>query len=120
MNEKILIISFTNLAKDSRVNRQIRFLSKDYKVVAAGTDDPGIEGVQFVHCKLSRFKYFEMIAKAGFFGKYLWRYDSRYWSAKYIKSCLRQLSTVHPSLIIANDIMSLPLATKLSNDAKVR
>ncbi len=44
----ILVISFSDLARDPRVNRQIRFLSERYHVIAAGIADPGVPGVEFI------------------------------------------------------------------------
>ena len=44
----ILVISYSNLATDPRVNRQIRWLSEFYQVIAAGLGDPGVPGVRFV------------------------------------------------------------------------
>jgi len=44
----ILVISYSNLATDPRVNRQIRWLSESYQVIAAGLADPGVPGVRFI------------------------------------------------------------------------
>ena len=43
----VLIVSFSDLANDPRVNRQIRFLSGYYDVVAAGYQSPNISGIDF-------------------------------------------------------------------------
>jgi hypothetical protein len=44
----ILIISFTDLGRDPRVNRQIRFLKDDYNIIAAGTVEPAIDIVRYI------------------------------------------------------------------------
>jgi glycosyltransferase involved in cell wall biosynthesis len=46
----ILVICFTDLARDPRVNRQIRFLagSGKYRVIAAGRADPQVPEVEFI------------------------------------------------------------------------
>ena len=44
----VLVLSFTDLSRDPRVDRQIRFLAPDYRVVAAGTGEPNVRGVEFV------------------------------------------------------------------------
>src|SRR6516162_5481548 len=40
----VLVISFTNLAGDPRVNRQLRWLAGRYRVIAAGLGDPRLDG----------------------------------------------------------------------------
>lgn len=114
---KIIIISFTDLSKDPRVNRQIRFLNGEYEVTAVGTKNPEIEGVKFIDCgRTVRYKgeklrdIFKLLSK---------RYEWYYWSAPHIKECLKKLSNLKTDIIIANDIDSLPLALKISNGAKV-
>ena len=44
----ILVISYSNLATDPRVNRQIRWLNEFYHVIAAGLTDPSVPGVRFI------------------------------------------------------------------------
>ena len=44
----VLIVAFSDLKRDPRVARQIRWLSDRYAVTALGTGDPEIEGVTFV------------------------------------------------------------------------
>src|SRR5262249_60014344 len=47
---RALAISFTDLARDPRVSRQLRALNRAHEVVAAGGGDPKLEGVRFVAC----------------------------------------------------------------------
>src|SRR3990172_3157600 len=107
MAKTILIISFSNLAKDPRVNRQIQFLKKNYKIITAGTGDPNMEGVEFVSCSLFPHNYYEKARSATLLS--FRRYEKYYWSLKSIVSLFKKLSHVHPDLIIAHDIESLPL-----------
>ena len=44
----ILIISFSHLATDPRVNRQLRILNKYYRVIAAGLGDPDLPDLEFI------------------------------------------------------------------------
>ena len=113
----ILIISFSDLAKDPRVNRQIHFLSKSYQVIAAGTGNPEIERVRFVSCQFVAKTFLEKFLAVG----WLWlrKYEKYYWSNKHIQECYAKLLDILPDIIIANDIDSLPLAFKLANGAKV-
>jgi hypothetical protein len=45
---RALVISFSDLGRDPRVDRQIRWLHENCDVVAAGLGRPGIEGVEFI------------------------------------------------------------------------
>lgn len=45
---RVLIISFSDLERDPRVNRQIHFVRDGYEVIAAGLADPKIDGVQYI------------------------------------------------------------------------
>lgn len=116
MVKTILIISFSNLAKDPRVNRQIRFLSKRYHVIAAGTGDPNVEGVEYVHCDMPN-SFSEKAQSAVLLLRK--RYEKYYWTLKNVASLYKKLSHIQPDLIIANDIESLPLALRLADGAKV-
>lgn len=46
--QTVLVVSFTDLERDPRVNRQIRFVRDRYRVIAAGLADPRLPGVEFV------------------------------------------------------------------------
>lgn len=115
--KRVLVISFTDLSKDPRVNRQIRFLKDKYNVSAIGLKDPQIDDVNFISCgrfirttkeKISNL--IKLISK---------RFEDYYWSANHIKICVEKLSALSFDIIIANDIDSLPLALKISKGAKV-
>jgi len=112
----ILIISFSNLATDPRVNRQIRFLSEEYRVIAAGWADPEIENVQFIPIakteKIFQYTIFPL--------RLLFRlYESSYWSQKPVIDSFKKLFGIHADLILANEIDTLRLALKLAKGAKV-
>lgn len=113
----IIVISFTNLAEDSRVNRHIRFLNEDYHVIAVGLVDPGVTNVQFVpvpdHIKKLHNKM--IYAKQLLFSQY----ERYYWNRNHILECIKKLSNTQADLILANDIDSLPIALRLAQGAKV-
>jgi glycosyltransferase involved in cell wall biosynthesis len=112
----ILILSFSNLATDPRVNRQIRFLSDRYRVVAAGLADPGIEGVEFIPLvkEINRLRLLlpalKLLAR---------RYESWYWGQNHIRDCLSALSHVRADLFLTNDLDALPVALRLARGGKV-
>jgi hypothetical protein len=111
----IVIISFSDLATDPRVNRQIRFLRQTYRVITAGLADPNIKNVQFIPViKKSRVPYLIYSLQL-----LLRPYESWYWGQKQVRDCLEKLSHIQADLILANDIDTLPLALKLSKGTKV-
>lgn len=113
----MLIISFSDLEPDPRVNRQIRFLKERYRVVAVGTAPPNEPGVEFVGV--------EYRAKS-FAGKFLSLcqivgrdYDGYYWRQGHIVDLVSRLRDVNADVVIANDIDALPVALRVANGAKV-
>jgi hypothetical protein len=107
----ILILSFSPLDRDPRVQRQIRFLQKDYSVTAAGFTNPGIEGVAFIRlpfCPPGLWKKgFQAIRlKTG-------KFEDYYWNNSSINKAHKLLAGKHWDLILANDLLSLPLAIEL-------
>jgi len=116
---KVLVISFTNLANDPRVKRQIRFLKKmQHEVTALGEESPNIEGVRFISSKHGNpFKKIKLPIRA--LKALLGFYESLYWTHPKIKKCRQKISKHDFDLIIANDIDTLPLAIKARNGAKI-
>jgi hypothetical protein len=115
----ILVISYSNLATDPRVNRQIRWLSESYHVIAAGLGDPGVPGVRFIPLSqappkksfLARVKSaLQILAR---------RFESHYWRLPATLKGLEALAGVQADLILANDIEALPLAVRLAGVAPV-
>ena len=51
LHPSVLVIAFTDLKRDPRVNRQLVALQGRYQVIAAGTGDPELEAVRFVGCR---------------------------------------------------------------------
>ena len=116
--KEILVLSFSPLHSDPRVYRQIMFLKDKYELIAAGFSAPTVDGVQFVSIehKLPNLKW-KMAAildlKTG-------RYEDYYWSMYNVRSAWSKLESVECDLIIANDLLSLPLALELSKKCKAK
>lgn len=109
---RILILSFSDLAIDPRVNRQIRFLCKKYSITAAGFGDPNLPGVKFVPIpQISRSGAGKVMAaamlKAGLFEHF-------YWSSTAVAGALEQLRNGAFDLVLANEITTVPLALRLN------
>ena len=107
--QTVVVICFGDMAKDSRVLRQIRWIEDRYRIVAVGGGTPGIDGVAFMRCDFHR-------RPGGIFGKVgrnvlllTASYERRYWSAE-MKRCLVEICGIAPDLILANDVNTLPLA----------
>ncbi len=118
--KKILIISFTILSKDIRVNRQIKLLKDKYVISTVGLKSSDDNNVTFYPIDPIVYKssaFFRRIKKA-FLCK-LKMYEKLYWGFYGVDSLLSILSTKKFDLIIANDIESLPFALKISNGAKL-
>lgn len=114
----VVVICCGNMANDSRVLRQIRWLKDSYRVVAVGGGPPGVEGVGFVRCDFYRYRR-NVIAKAREAVRLLTaNYERDYWSAE-IRHCLTEIAGIGPDLILANDVDTLPLACSAATGAKV-
>jgi hypothetical protein len=114
---RILVLSFSDLATDPRVNRQLRLLAPDFEVTAAGFKDPEIPGVEFLflpgkvkprHRRLAAATRL-LLAK---YEAYYWRIDS----AAAARTLLRGRSF---DLIIANDTNTWPLAAAVRGSARL-
>jgi glycosyltransferase involved in cell wall biosynthesis len=113
----LLVLSFSNLATDPRVNRQLRLLAAGFRVTAAGFADPGIAGVEFVALP-SRTKSLRdrLLAatrlKLRQFTRYYWNIDSAH--------AAREALRGRPfDVIIANDANTWPLAASLRGRARL-
>jgi len=112
----ILILAFSNLAVDPRVNRQIRFFRDTYRVIAVGLAHPEVEGVEFIPVTRIKRGYPNPVAALQIL---LHRYDHWYWQQNHVIDAFNKLSTVHADLILANDLQTLPLALKVTKGAKI-
>ncbi len=114
---RVLVLSFTDLGRDPRVHRQIRFLAERYHVVAAGTGDPGVPGVEFVPLA-PRPKGLggRLVGAARLATR---AYEAYYWATRSVSECLRRLDGTRVDLVLANDIDALPVALRLAGSTPV-
>lgn len=108
----VLVISYSNLAGDARVHRQLRWLSESYRVVAAGLSDPGLPGVRFVSLKHTPPRKFIFARAKSALQILAHRYESHYWRLPPTFAGLRAMDGIQADLVLANDIEALPLATR--------
>jgi hypothetical protein len=113
--QSVLVISFSDLGHDPRVHRQLRFLAKRYRVIAAGLADPGLDSVRFIPIAARRnglcrnLSATAMLA-CGFHERY-------YWQKSLVCEAMTKLAGVSADLIVANDLVTLPLALRLARGA---
>jgi len=108
----ILILSFTNLVSDPRVNRQIRLLKEHYNVVCAGTTSPEFDDVRFIPLPQKQRKLSSKVV-AGV-RLLLRRYQSFYWRQQHVIEALSKLENVSTDVVLANDLETLPLAIQIA------
>ncbi|MBI4685912.1 MAG: capsular biosynthesis protein [Nitrospirae bacterium] len=113
----ILIISFTNLPSEPRVQRQINFLEGRYKIITAGFSHPGISVSQHIPIaqapkNIGRMGKGAAMLLSGKFEKY-------YWGQSQIIDCMNKIIDIDTDLIVAHDIDTLPLALRAGKRSKV-
>jgi hypothetical protein len=116
--KRVLVLSFTDLATDPRVHRQIAALATRHRVLAAGTAPPGIEGVEFfrVPARERRSRARQALSAAVL---KLGAHERYYWAQSQVRWCLAALGSLRPDVIVANDLATLPLALALNARAGV-
>lgn len=112
MKKKLLIISFSPLNRDPRILRQISWLKDDFQITTIGYAASNVTDVRHLDyapevnknllVKLSRAKIF--------FSK---NYEDFYWNSELLGIC-EKLSGEKFDVIIANDIETLPIASKIA------
>ena len=118
LKQSILILSFSPLDRDPRVQRQIRFLQEDYQITAAGFSDPSIKGIAFIQLPATN----GLISQKGLqaFRLKSGRFESYYWHIASIREARTRLAGKDWCLILANDLHSLPLALELAKPCGAR
>lgn len=135
----VLILSFSDLANDPRVNRQIRFLNGPYDVIAAGHAPPNVPGVSFCRIGITPAQPAGvrpqnlLVRKAagavrrirtamrkimGGIGPRVGAAEWAYWDYANYQAVYQQLASRRADLIIANDVPTLPIACRLAQDWK--
>lgn len=130
-----LVLSFSVLDRDPRVDRQLRWLARDYRVVAAGLGPPRNNGAEFVRVEwpeaAAPFRLLRNLPRRAMRMALLSSaplmprpqrassYERVYWGNTLIQDCLSKLGPLQPDLVIANDFDTLPLAIEVSRGAPV-
>lgn len=106
-----LVISFSELASDPRVDRQIRVLRTRHKVVAAGLGPSRYDDVEFIDISTPPYTVFGRLLWGARLG--LRRYVDAYWKDPTNLTVLARLRDVPADVVLANEFETLPIALRL-------
>lgn len=115
--KSILILAYSDLNHDARVQRQVGFLTESYRLTIACFDSPSNWPVEAIHIK--RIKPGLIQKLIGSLLLLTGRFEAAYNLIYDFPSLRAQLQNRQFDLIIANDIESLPLAFKIKKSEKV-
>ena len=115
--KRILILSFSPIKSDPRVMRQVRALEGRFDLSVAGFG-PTPEG---------RFSFFDISAARGSLPAKAARatallaglYEGYYWQSPFVRKTLAAVPSISFDLVIANDVVSLPVALQIAQGAPV-
>lgn len=113
--KSVLVLSFSDLDRDPRVSKQIDLLNQDFFVVVAGTKYSGklpFISLQSISRSWVNKITFAILLKLRLFGK-------AYWSNPAFIQAENALKVENFDYILANDLMSLPLAIKVKKKARI-
>jgi len=113
---RVLVISFSDLSRDSRLDRQIGFLCDRHDVVAAGLGRPAHEQAAFVDLTPpSEGRVLELARRtAGLARLAARRSDAVYWRHATNRAAYERLRDVAFDVVVANDVSALPLAVRVA------
>jgi hypothetical protein len=115
---RILVISFSDLARDARLDRQIGFLRRRYEVITAGLSRSAYDDLEFIDLTppLPAVGWTAVGRRAvRVAGLLLRRYCSVYWRHPVNAQALALLSGHGADITIANDVPALPLACEAAD-----
>ena len=118
---RVLVISFSDLGRDARVERQIDFLSTRHEVVAAGLGPPRRDDVEYVDLRPpAPTGVRRQLGRATLALRLLARRsEAAYWGVPLHRKARERLAGVRADLVLANDVEALPVASHVGNGAAV-
>ena len=118
----IAILSFSPVARDARVLRQLRYLSPQHSVTALGYGAAPEVGLPYTSLPLStgfRLRLRKTLYLA--LGRLApAAYEAWYWGVPEYRQAAAQLAAQRPRLIHANDLLALPAACRASQASGAR
>lgn len=129
MIKKVLILSYSNLASDPRVLRQINVLQKEFHIIEGGRQPSGygnpfvlLKEIQSFHIDYpyllkKGLSFFFKIYREYILLRLFKNYERYYWDFLK-KNLLKKIISFCPDIIIANDIEALPLAVLIKKKSR--
>jgi hypothetical protein len=113
-----LVIAFSDLKSDPRVDRQLAWLQDDYNLVAVGVGAPTRPGVVF-HGIDMRPKSRLLDKLPSLFYLLTGQTERFYWRHAHFQAAADAVADLRPDVIIANDLDALPVALRVAHGAPV-
>src|SRR5258706_5128847 len=114
---QILVLGLGDRPSDAGANREIREVSRDLEVQAAGAGNPGLAGAAFRHFPYRPKTLRDRACQALLLKSR--RYEAVYWRDARVQRCAAELRDIPFDCIVANDVATLPLALRLAAGRKV-
>ena len=123
LRPRVLIVSFTDLARDARLDRQIGFLREHYEVITAGLGRSAYPELEFVDLTPD-MPQLGLLTRHGrrlrsIVERLSRRYHSAHWSNPVNAQALGRLSGHGADVTIANDVSALPVACETARGRPV-
>lgn len=117
MKKKLLIISYSPIARDPRVMRQIHALRTEYAITVLGLEPaPSIDGIEFISVSIIPSFTRKVLRAVQLLAR---RFESAYWRSHLVNSTIARLSRRSFDAVIANDAAAVPVALKIAAGAPV-
>lgn len=116
MKKNILIVSFSNIVSDPRVQRQIQALKDSANLTVLGFGNYKADGVEFISVlppQKRKNKYLDAILLLGNF------FEIYYSRITYVREAGEKLTGRKFDMIVANDIEALPIVMKSIPNTKI-
>lgn len=116
--KKILIISFSPIARDPRVIRQIQLLENFYQVSVAGFGELDNRNIEYIQLNPVRVR--SLLGKVFSAGKLLLgMFEQHYKNLSQVVDAKVKLQNKNYDLILVNDVLALPLALSVGKNPKI-
>jgi Glycosyltransferase Family 4 len=117
MKKRVLIISFSPIATDPRVMRQIQSIESRFDLTVAGFGAKPCGNFTFYDVGAAPSHVFNKLIKALLllFGLNEWYY----WRMSFVRNSLKALQGQHFDLVIANDVNTVAVALRIADGAPV-
>lgn len=113
----ILVLAFSNLDSDPRVQRQISALATRFRVSSCGLRSPTVPVER--HYSIPAVRRGTRARVMALMSLLARRFESYYWTNPMVQEALRLLAGERFSAVVANDLDTLPLALRIAGESPV-